>query len=407
MEAFALNRALPCGLLLWLALLLSACTPPASTPLPTAAFPPEAVASQVAENLTAAAPSLQSASTTTALADSGLLVVYEKAGSLWAWRSSGKTQITSSSEDHRPRLSADGQWVAFQRGAELWVVASSGENPRKLYGEAGVVPLQFEFAPASHKLYFTTATAEGAPRFDLNLADLATNSIRVLLPPGQGGEFTFQPDGSQLALVQPDKIFVAQADGTEPRVVHKFAATLGLSGNYLPKIAWLENGYGFKTVLPGRPTRFLFVMSAGGTPAQLAEFPAAPASVSDTFIAPDGSKLTYLKDRGGDLELHVIDASTADKTYFAYPRDKFGLLGWTPDSKNLLFWIDDPRQAWIAAGDQRFPLSDVAYASQVTWIDAETYLFLNESELRLRRMGQPSQVLDTEVTGSFDAVAIR
>ena len=115
----------------------------------------------------------------------------------------------------------------------------------------------------------------------------------------------------------------------------------------------------------------------------------------------------YLKEQGGNLELHVIDASTADKTYFGYARDKFGILGWTPDSKNMLFWIDDPRRTWMAAGDNQSPLSDVTYAANVTWVDANTYLFLNESELRLRTLGQPSQVIDTGVTGSFDAILVR
>ena len=147
----------------------------------------------------------------------GLLVVYEKSGNLWAWTGSGISQITSGGPDSRPRLSADGKLVAFQRGAELWAVEISGQNPRKLYGEAGALPLQFEFAPSSHKVYFTSAASDGTPRFDLNLADVDANTAKSLLPAGQGGEFTFLPDGSQLALVQPDKIIVARAGWNQAR----------------------------------------------------------------------------------------------------------------------------------------------------------------------------------------------
>lgn len=416
-----MNRFLPFGVFILFTLCLFACSPTAPSPLATSAAPGDAVASQVADDLTAVAPATQSAPGPGVTVNPGLLVVYEKSGSLWAWTRSGVSQITSGGPDSRPRLSADGKLVAFQRGIELWVMEISGQNPRKVYGEAGAVPLQFEFAPASHKIYFTSASSDGASRFDLNLADTDANIVKSLLAARQGGEFTFLPNGSQLALVQPDKIIVSRSDGTDAKVVYQFPVIKGPKGDYLPQIAWMDNGYGFKTVIPGNsgsPARFMFILAAGGQPAQLAEFPAVPLSVSDTYIAPDGSKLTYLKEMGGDLELHVIDASTADKAYFAYAREKFGLLGWTPDSKNMLFWIDDPRRGWIAAGDNRSPLSDVTYAASVTWVDENTYLFLNETELRLRTLvstrlrqsttgGQPSLIIDTGVTGSFDAISIR
>jgi len=399
-----LNRSLPCGAFILLSLCLSACALAASSSETTSVAPQEAVASQVAENLTGAAPAPARAADSGAVEYPNLFVVYEKSGYLWAWVEGRLTPITTGGADSRPRLSADGKLVAFQRGEELWVVETSGQNPRKLFGQAGVVPLQFEFAPFSHKVYFTTASLDGAPRFDLNLAEVDANTLKPLFPTGQGGQFTFQPDGRQLALVQPDKIIVSSADGRGAQVVYQFSPTKTMQGDYLPQIAWMENGYGFKTVIPGSPARLMFILAAGGQPAQLAEFLAVP--IGETYIAPDGSKVLYLKARGNDLELHVIDASTADKTYFAYAREKIGLLGWTPDSKNMLFWVDNPRQAWIAIGDQRTPLSDVTYAAGVTWVDPNTYLFLNESELRLRIAGQPSQVIDTGVTGSFDIVTV-
>jgi Tol biopolymer transport system component len=359
----------------------------------------------VAENLTAAVP-ISTVAPAAASMESGLFIAYEKSGNLWAWTGGAAVQITSSGVDSRPRLSADGKLVAFLRGSELWVAETSGQNPRRLYGEAGAIPLQFAFAPNSHRVYFTSASPDGTPQFDLNLADANSASVRSLLPTGQGGEFTFQPDGSRLALVQPDKIIVAHADGTDARVVYKFSAVKSQKRDYLPHIAWMENGSGFKTAIPGDPARFMFIMATGGQPAQLAEFRAVAPSVSDTYIAPDGSKLMYLKQQKGNLELHVIDASTTDKAYFAYARTKFGILGWTLDSQNILFWVEEPDQTWMNSGNDRAPLSDVTYASNVTWVNENSFLFLNKSELRLRIMGQPSRVLDTGVAGSFDAIQI-
>lgn len=402
-----MNRFWPVGALILLTFSLFACSPTAPTPSATSAAPADAVASQVAENLTAAAPiSTVAVPVPAAPGETGLFIVYEKSGNLWVWAGGGSAQITNSGADSRPRLSADGKLVAFQRGGELWATEISGQNPRKLYGEAGAIPLQFGFAPNSHRVYFTSTSPDDVPQFDLNLVDADSASARALLPAGQGGEFTFQPDGRRLALVQPDKIIVVGADGSSPQVVYKFSAVKGQKGDYLPHIAWMENGYGLKTVIPGNPARFMFIMAEGGQAAQLAEFHAVAPSISDTYIAPDGSKLMYLKQQHENLELHVIDASTADKAYFAYARAKFGILGWTPDSKNMLFWVEDPEQTWMNAGDDRAPLSDMTYASNVTWIDGNSFLFLNKSELRLRTLGQPSQVIDTGVGGSFDAIQI-
>ena len=199
-----MNRILPFGIFFLFTLCLFACSPILPSPSATSAAPVNAVASQVSDDLTAAVSTSQPAPASGVPGNPGILVVYEKSGSLWAWTASGLSQITNGGPDSRPRLSADGKLIAFQRGAELWVVESSGKNPRKLYGEAGAMPLQLEFAPASHKVYFTSAASDSKPRLDLNLADADANTAKVLLQVGQGGEFTFMPDGSQLALVQPD-----------------------------------------------------------------------------------------------------------------------------------------------------------------------------------------------------------
>lgn len=401
-----MNRILPFGAFILLTLCLSACSQTVP-PLPAAsAAPVDVVATQVAENLTAAVSTPSAVQAPDSLGSTNLLVVYEKSGSIWAWTGSSASQITSGGPDSRPQLSADGKLVAFQRGAELWAVEISGQNPRRLFGEAGAIPLQFEFAPAaSHQIYFTTASSDGAPRFDLNVADADGNSSKSLLPAGQGGKFTFLPNGEMLALVQPGKIITFRADGSGAQLVYQFQPVR----DYLPHVAWMDNGYGFKTVIPGgagKPAHLMFIMAAGGQPAQLAEFHAAPPSVSDTYIAPDGSKVLYVQEQGGNLELHIIDASTADQLVFWHARDKFGILGWTPDSKNVLFWLDDTRRTWMGAADNRSPLSDVAYAANVTWVNTNSYLFLNENELRLRTIGQPSQVIDIGVTGSFTAIPI-
>ena len=265
--------------------------------------------------------------------------------------------------------------------------------------------IQFAFTPNSQSLIFTTSASDGTPRFDLNRADLLNGRLEQLLPAGQAGEFTISPDGQFLALVQPNQILVASADGTARRVVDQFPPV----GAYLPKIAWLENSFGFKTVIPGAAgqlARLMFLPAAGGPPAQLAQFPAVSPEVSEMYIAPDGSKVLYAREQAGQLELHVIDASTADRRLFAFPKGQVGLLGWTPDSQAPLFWLEQPGQAWVARGENRQPLSDGVAATDLVWLNAETVLFRNGNELRWRTASQPSQLLASDVTSPFAALQL-
>lgn len=405
-----MKKLLTLGLLIVFILTLAACAPQYGSD--ETAFAEVTAFAPGSENSPASVPDAQSAIAASAPAvqeSSDLLIVYEKAGSLWVWRSGSSVQLTSSTQDSHPQLSSDGALVAFQRGSELWMVDNSGKNLSKVFAEQGAQPLQFEFAPGSHLLYFTTKSNDAAPRYDLWQADASTNVLHNLLAQGQAGKFSFAPNGSLLALVQAGRMMTVRPDGSALKQVFEFQPIQTATGEYYPPIAWLSNAYGFKTVIPGttgQMARLMFVMADGAPAAQLAEFPAASPALSDIFIAPDGSKVVYLRDQGDTLELHVIDASTADNAYFSHPRGKFGLLGWTPDSQGLLYWLDDPRSAWLYSADAQVTLSDVAFAEELSWVGQNEYLFISDGELRLRRMGQTGQMIDNGV-GSYTAVALR
>jgi len=404
-----MKRILILGWLFLTCLGLLACAPQTDEPMP-AAFAEVTVFAPDSQSPTVSLPGSSAAPNPADAQPNGdLLVVYEKSGSLWKWQAGAVSQLTQGAQDSRPQISTDGQLLAFLRGAELWMVDSSGQNLRKVFAGQGAQPQQFEFAPGSHLLYFNTSAQDGAPRFDLYLADAGANALHALLAPGQGGVFTFAPDGSLLALAQPERLMTVRPDGSALKVVYTFSKTQAAQGDYFPAVAWLENAYGFKTVMPGaagRPALLMFVMADGSPAAQLAEFPAVAPAINDVFIAPDGSKVAYLSEQGDTLELHVIDAGTADRVYFSHARGKFGLLGWTPDSQGLLTWLDDPRSAWLLSGEQQVALSDAAYATEIRWVSRDTYLFISEGELRLRRLGQPGQVIDSGV-GSYMALPLR
>jgi Tol biopolymer transport system component len=404
------------------------------TPAPASEV--DTVDTAVAQKLTAVAQAAMPASTETVIPTplasvADLKVVYVKSGDLWLWDGATSRQLTQSGRDSKPKISDDGQVIAFSRAGALWAVNADGSNERVLASLDNLAQLphsvtgrqevsNFEFAPASHTVYFSTIiTGEGFPELQFDLARIDANgpSLQLLLKNGDGGEVTFSPDGSKIALVQPEKINLVNADGSGFETLFTFELVSTYSEwFYLPEIVWMPDSSGFKTLIPAHDplanpkelTRFYFIPASGAKAAQLAEFLASSAFQSGAYISPDGSKVVYTKPQNGNLELHVIDASTADQLLFSLPGDKLGALGWTPDSQNVVYWRDDTRITWLLTPDgQSASLSDVKYASQVTWVDASRYLFVNESELRLRTLGQPSLLIDADLSGGFDFVLLK
>lgn len=358
-------------------------------------------------------------------------VVYGKDGSIWYWDGGSKKQITSSLSDTAPKISDDGLRVVYQRNGALWAINSDGTSLQMLISASALAsvphtasgavrPGQYDFAPRSHIVYFNTIVVDNklqVPDYDLFLVNADEPSPQLLLNGEQGaGQFVFSPDGARIALARKDSINIVKADGSELKSVFTFPAVMPADGKpYIPEIVWLADGSGFVTVIPAPdnlgspagPARLMFISAEGGQVAQLAEFNASPIAANRPFIAPNGSKVLYTKVQEGDLELHVIDAGTADKMYFRHAASSFGILGWTPDSTGVVFWVDDKRASWLGslADSKTEPLNvDVAFADKVTWVDSTSYLFMNELELRICIFGQPSILIDTGVNGGFDSV---
>ncbi len=396
----------------------------------------DTIATLVALQLTTVAQSTTSSPTTAetpvASQPSGtgntLQVVYSQSGNIRLWDGIGPKQLTASGLDSAPKISDDGAVVAFRRNGELWAVNADGTDERVLASAGALAalphtepggPLElrlFDFAPHSHDVYFNTTLVSdpfSVPQYDLVKVNADNPVVQPLLNGDQGGyEFTFSPDGTKIALTRSDKINLVNADGSGLKTVFTFPLVMMYSEvSYTPQVVWLPDASGFKTVIPASdalgnpaaPTRFMFVPADGSQAAQLAEFVAAPAFADRPYISPDGAKVLYAKPQGANLELHVIDASTADQMVFWYAADKFGILGWAPDSVHFIYWIDDTRRTWLGSlGAQGIPLSDVSFASNVTWLDAKRYLFMNETELRIRTLGQPSILIEAGVGDGFD-----
>lgn len=420
--------------LLFLILATLACSLPGGSPTAAPADPTPDVATLVAENLTAVAvatgsgPAPAADTPTPEPVRTNLAVVYARAGNIILWREGLTAQtLTTTGQDDQPRISDDGQVIAFLRNGELYSVRadSTGERPlvTRAYLSGFLTPdmlevriMSFDFIPGGHDIFFELyGETEGypAPLGDLQRVNADTGSPAVVLAPGSGGgKWTFSPDGQWFSLSQGAQIRLLRRDGSDDRVVFKFQFVSTYSEwTYFPQVVWRDDSAGFYTVIPAstilenptEPSRYYYIPLAG-EPARLAEFIAGPVWVSFPFISPDGVQVAYVRESGGTQSLHVIDASTADRTYTS--ATSLTILGWNPDSVRVAYHTEAPSNAnLLAFGGSPVALSDTLLFFDLEWVSESRYLFRNGDELRLRDLSAPSVLIDSGVSG-YDFVLL-
>lgn len=384
-------------------------------PPPASTEDPGLVATLVAEQLTQAAaptPGTESpagepaASTAVPPATSASAsIVYASGGNIHLWQAGASRQLTFSGQDDRPKISQDGQVVAFERNGELLAINADGSGERVLAGRAyletfrtpGLLAInvsQFAFLPGSHSLFFDlVGETEAYPSlyYDIHVVNADAPAPSQLSKPGEGGRWSFSPDGQWVALAGPQQINLMRVDGSEYRQALSFPMVSTYSEwFYLPEATWLETSAGFYTVIPAsailenpsEPARFYYVPLSGG-PARLAEFVTAPVWEGFPYVAPNGSQVVYLKRVGDNAELHVIDASTADRLVVSAPT--LGLMGWNPNSREFVYYTDNPSTARLSSPEAVIaPMGDGA-PQMVTlgWLNPDEYLFVSADALKL------------------------
>jgi dipeptidyl aminopeptidase/acylaminoacyl peptidase len=338
-----------------------------------------------------------------------LKVAFILNGNIWFWsETTPARQLTSDGGAAQIKLSDDGKIIAYQRAQTLWAVNNDGTSPRQLVDVPAFTghPLlgQFDFQPNSHTLFFVTyETVEetySLPSNDLHRVDAdAPAPAQTILAQG-GGEFTFSPDGRLIALAQTGRINVAYTDGAGLISALDFTKVKTYSDwSFIPQVVWIVDSTGFYTVIPasdpaanpGQKSRFLYIAADGSFNAQLADFPAASVRISKPLIAPDGSKVAYVTQKDSTLDIHVIDASTAD-TIVASHSDAglINLWAWSPDSARFAYFTADVSRPLLTGINlPSTPLMDALVPYSLTWVSADKFLYFRDGELRLGQVGNP------------------
>lgn len=88
-----------------------------------------------------------------------------------------------------------------------------------------------------------------------------------------------------------------------------------------------------------------------------------PAMDMEPGWSPDGSKLTYVSDRSGNMDVWIRDLKTGEDKQLVDMPDDLHFPTWSPDGKKIAFYQADPRNAW---GRSTLYTADVAYTADLT-----------------------------------------
>jgi Tol biopolymer transport system component len=328
--------------------------PPAPTETPTAP-PPTATATP------------EAAACEAAYADGVNLFCLEPGGAPRTLASVAGTQTIFG-----PRLSPDGQWVAYavnvsEGVTELWAAPAAGGEPRLLVNaekapnpDPGLInsPYAYQWRGTSRALVFDTRHMpvggfQGPGEYltaDLWSVEVETGAVSPILPAGSGGVFAVSPDGSFIAIARPQGLDLVNADGTNhrPNLV-TFPSIITYSEYaYKPLPYWSADSTFFSVYIPSpdplgpAPSADLYRVGADGIVQALANVPGnfVFGGVLRPAFSPDGQSFVYsqvLPDAGQQEEVHLMRLAGEVSDQVVDRQVVVTGFGWAPDSQHYAY----------------------------------------------------------------------
>jgi hypothetical protein len=339
-----------------------------------------------------------------------LRVAYQKPDGPYVWtEGGGARKLADSVNTMDATISRDGSAVAYRQDWWLYAVRVEGGEPVMLLdrrdspdngGFVGVY--QFDFGPDSRYVYFITSPAGGADHA-LYRVNIDGSPPERIFAPGEGGNFTFSPDGEWMTVFHAGEIVLARPDGKEARTAFTYPenAPFGSDG---PQIVWAEDSSGFfidsYAGKSNKPQPFtVWFVPVQGEPGKRWTF----QGYLSARLSPDGSRAVYFDRHNGTTDVHIADSSGRDVLYASLGED-VDLMDWSPDSRRFIlnyyqYREDSPAMINVpyicALGEAPARLTDTPTAYPAYWVDDSRVLFSMESgELRLQEAGKPSLLID-------------
>ncbi len=369
-----------------------------------------------------------------------LHVVYVDDGALWLWtEAGGARELYSGDSVTDVILSPDAQLAAFTtvgpdyRITGLWRVSTDGTGLQKMISgpdfvgmadtdmALGSEPFLWEFIADSHTLAFNTRLTFEGPGLviqdNIMQLNMDTGALSTAFSAGQGGYFSYSPDGTRLAFSDPESVNLINADGSNPQndlLTFPFVNTASEFA-FSPVPVWDADGSHFNVVIPsvdpfGPDASFeIFSISRDGSSvSNLGEYNGNVAHLNAAkMVSPDGRAVVYLSHSGSGQELHLAEIGGEDNFYADEIND---IKGWSQDSQYFVFGTTDGK-IWLGqVGTEPMLVDGATSAADVIWLEDGRFVFssgtFEEFSLRIGTPGSGSILIATPAATLliFDAV---
>lgn len=368
---------------------------------------------------------------------------------LWVWTEGGTTkELYQGDRVLDVVFSHDGWVIAFTTQGEdrsqnqLWAVNADGSNLTTLLDveqmnafttiddRLGARPYQLKFIPGTYTLAFNTQTVlvYGGfdPQDDLYMLDLLTGKLTTFYQPGEGGEFAFSPDGSQMVIVGfgdsgGGTVSLVNTDGTNLREDVFTYPDVSTYSEYIyyARPLWWPDGLGLSVVIPspepfepGATMSVWNIPADGSTPTEVGTYLSDITLFgSELLISPDFTKVAYLQRVGEPTDnkwaLHIasLDGSSDEVIHSGHLR----FDGWSPDSSWVVFQENDDLFISQPGKEGIWPLADVPPTRYMTWIDSSRFIYFSgftpDFDIRLGSFSGPS-VSIAKITVKYPIYAV-
>jgi Tol biopolymer transport system component len=256
-----------------------------------------------------------------------------------------------------PRSSLHGLIAYSTKAGDIWVMRANGTGRRRITRSGGGVDFDPDFSPDGRRIVFRTSRGSYAnDQYGIGLegifvVDVATRRERQIQP-RTGGLFpAWSPDGKVIAFSglgrtgSPlETIQLIRPDGTARVDVGVF----GEGSTWSPdssRIAFDSH--------PGDGNWAVWTMRPDGSDRRQLTHPVLrlPAGAHGDAIgawSPDGRRLVYSSEAGGDYELFVMNADGSAKRRLTHWRGGDDAVAWLPDGRIVFahFRGSEPLPRW-------------------------------------------------------------
>jgi hypothetical protein len=372
---------------------------------------------------------------------SAFTVAWIENGDLMSWQqSTGEVRRIASGGVVRPYIAPDGQHVAFTRGPQgvsesLWVVDTVGTAEQEIASRDTVRPVSGGRPLIGQvgwldddTLYFNTlaqTTNDLSARDDLYRAEIRTRELALILPPSEGGAFTFSPDRQHIVTVYAGTynrrdavIRVLDPLGqSQANLLFFDGVSTAASYKFYPEIFWTPDSSAVYVALPD-PDLVYDESTAPATelwhlPIDVPSNRELIGSVEASFFGLprwsfDNAALVFMRraEGGADNTFELFIADSNGENPQLYVTGEAGSLEppqWIDGTAHFLFQQDDA--LWLGSvngAPQRLP-NDTEPALSPVFAGEGVYVFAafnsaGQVELRyasLDAIGEPSALIAT------------